>query len=58
MSRLTSTASTFSPFSSLEAAVRLTLRSLSAPAASEAALEVLEAEQTRIRTSARHWLLG
>jgi len=58
MARNAAAAPQVSTFSSLEAAVRLTLKSLSAPATSEHALEVLEAEQARIRNSSRHWLLG
>ena len=58
MNRRSIMATSFSPLSSLEAAVHLTLRTLSAPAATEPALEVLEAEQARIRSSGRHWLIG
>jgi len=58
MTRQTLTANAMAPFTSLEAAVRLTLRTLSAPAATDPALEMLEAEQARIRASSRHWLLG
>lgn len=58
MTRQTLTASALAPFSSLEATVRLTLRSLSAPSASDPVLAMLDAEQARIRATSRHWLLG
>jgi len=58
MNRHSITATAYSPLSSLEAAVRLTLRTLSAPTTPEPALEELEAEQARIRNSGRHWLIG
>lgn len=58
MTRQTLAASAFAPLSSLEATVRLTLRSLSAPSASDPAVALLEAEQARIRATSRHWLLG
>ena len=45
-------------WSSLESAVRLTLRSLSAPPAQASAFEELEGEQARIRRTSRHWLIG
>lgn len=45
-------------WSSLESAVRLTLRSLSAPPAQAPAFEELEGEQARIRRTSRHWLIG
>jgi hypothetical protein len=44
-------------WTSMEAAFRLTLRSLSAPAA-PSAFEEIEGEQSRIRRTSRHWLLG
>lgn len=45
-------------WTSLEAAVRLTLRSLAAPSAAPSAFEDIAGEQSRIRRSGRHWLLG
>ena len=59
MSRSTTApASSTSGWTSLESALRLTLNSLSAPSASASAFEALEGEQSRIRRSSRHWLLG
>lgn len=58
MTHQTLTASALAPFSSLGATVRLALRSLSAPSASDPALAMLDAEQARIRATSRHWLLG
>ncbi len=54
----TAPASSTSGWTSLESAVRLTLNSLSAPSGSASAFEALEGEQSRIRRSSRHWLLG
>jgi hypothetical protein len=45
-------------WTSMEAAFRLTLRSLSAPSAVPSAFEDIEGEQARIRRTSRHWLLG
>ena len=45
-------------WTSLEAAVRLTFRSLSAPSAAPSAHEDIAGEQSRIRSTSRHWLLG
>ncbi len=45
-------------WTSLESAVRLTLRSLSAPSAAPSTFEELEGEQARIRRTSRHWLAG
>ena len=59
MSRLFATMTPSPPlWSSLEAAVRQTLRSLSAPASDVSVFEALEGEQARIRQSSRHWLVG
>jgi hypothetical protein len=58
MSRRIAADTALSPLASIEAAVRLTLKTLSGPASSDPALEMLEAEQSRIRASGRHWLLG
>ena len=59
MSRLLSLATPSAPlWSSLEAAVRQTLRSLSAPASDVSVFEALEGEQARIRQQSRHWLVG
>lgn len=58
MTRQTLAASAFAPLSSLEATVRLTLRSLSATTSIDPALAMLDAEQARIRATSRHWLLG
>lgn len=41
-----------------ESAMRLTLRYLSAPSAAPSTYEELEGEQSRIRRTARHWLVG
>ncbi len=41
-----------------ENAVRLTLKTLSAPDQQSQMLEELEGEQARIRSTGRHWLLG
>jgi hypothetical protein len=45
-------------WNSLGAAVRQTIRSLSAPPNSSAAFEELKGEQTRIRQQSRLWLVG
>ena len=59
MTRSTTAPAASAPvWTSLESAVRLTLNSLSAPSASASAFEALEGEQSRIRRSGRHWLLG
>ena len=59
MSRLLATMTPSAPlWSSLEAAVRQTLRSLSAPASDVSVFEALDGEQARIRQSSRHWLVG
>lgn len=59
MSRLLTTAAPSAPlWTSLEAAVRQTLRSLTAPATDVSVFEALEGEQARIRQSSRHWLVG
>ncbi|MFN4142494.1 hypothetical protein [Aestuariivirga sp.] len=59
MSRpVTATATSASNWTSFETAMRLTLRSLSAPSSDPSAFEAIEGEQARIRRSGRHWLLG
>ncbi len=58
MTRLTATAPATPVWTSLEAAVRNTIRSLTAPAADTSVFEALEGEQSRIRQSSRHWLVG
>ena len=58
MSRLTATAPVTPVWTSLGAAMRQTLRSLTLPAADAVAFEALESEQARIRQSARLWLVG
>ena len=59
MSRLLSLATPSAPlWSSIDAAVRQTLRSLSAPATDVSVFERLEGEQSRIRQSGRLWLVG
>ena len=59
MSRLLSLATPSAPlWSSLDAAVRQTLRSLSAPATDISVFEAVEGEQARIRRQSRHWLVG
>lgn len=58
MTRHSLAATAPSPLSSIGAVVRLTLKSLTAPAVSNPDLEALEAEQARIRASSRLWLLG
>ncbi len=45
-------------WTSLEAALRQTLRSLTSTAAEASAVAALEGEQARIRQSSRMWLLG
>jgi len=56
--RIAAAAPSIPLWSSLESAVRLTLTSLSTPPASASAFEELEGEQSRIRRSGRHWLIG
>lgn len=58
MSRLLAAAPAAPLWTSLEAAVRSTLRSLTAPAAEASVFEALEGEQARIRQQSRHWLVG
>jgi hypothetical protein len=59
MTSRTASAVTHTPlWSSFESAIRLTLRSLSAPAACASTFEELDSEQARIRRSSRHWLIG
>ena len=58
MTRLTATAPSAPIWSSLESAVRQTIRSLTAPASEASVFEALEGEQARIRQSSRHWLVG
>lgn len=58
MTRQTLTASATSQLSGIETAIRSVFRSLSAPATSDPALEMLASEQTRIRATGRHWLIG
>ena len=59
MSRLLTTAAPSAPlWTSLEAALRNTLRSLTAPAADASVFEALDGQQARIRQSSRHWLVG
>jgi hypothetical protein len=59
MTYRTAPAATSTPlWNSLESAVRLTLRSLSASPASASAFEDIEGEQARIRRTSRHWLIG
>lgn len=58
MTRLTATAPAAPLWTSLEAAVRQTFRSLTAPAAEASVFEALDGEQARIRQSSRHWLIG
>lgn len=58
MTRLTATAPATPVWTSLEAAVRNTIRSLTAPAADASIFEALEGEQARIRQLGRHWLVG
>ena len=59
MSRLLTTAAPSAPlWTSLEAVVRQTLRSLAAPATDVSVFEALEGEQARIRQQGRHWLVG
>lgn len=58
MTRQTLTASALAPFSSIEATVRLALKSLSVTTSIDPALKMLDAEQARIRATSRHWLLG
>jgi hypothetical protein len=58
MNRLTATAPATPVWTSLEAAVRHTFRTLTAPAAEPSVFEALESEQARIRQSARMWLVG
>jgi hypothetical protein len=54
------TAATPSPslWASAESAIRMTLKTLSAPAAQISALEELDGEQARLRSTSRHWLIG
>ncbi len=59
MSRHTAVATpSVSLWASVENAVRLTFSSLRAPAGQMSALDVLDAEQARIRQNSRHWLVG
>ena len=59
MSRHSITASpSIGLWASVENTVRLTLKTLSAPSADAASLEMLEGEQARIRRTGRHWLIG
>lgn len=58
MSRLTATAPVTPVWTSLGAAMRQTLRSLTAPASENSVFQVLDSEQARIRQSSRHWLVG
>ncbi len=58
MSRLFAAAAPAPLWNSLEAAVRHTFRSLTAPAAEASVFEALESEQARIRQSSRMWLVG
>lgn len=58
MNRLTATAPATPLWNSLEAAVRNTFRTLTAPAAEASVFEALEGEQARIRQAARMWLVG
>lgn len=45
-------------WTSFESAMRLTVRSLSAPSATASTFEEIEGEQARIRRASRHWLIG
>lgn len=58
MARFLAAAAPAPLWNSLEAAVRQTFRSLTAPAAEASAFETLESEQARIRQSSRMWLVG
>lgn len=59
MSRHSITASpSIGLWASIENSVRVTLKTLSAPASDAVAMEMLEGEQARIRRTGRHWLIG
>lgn len=58
MTRLAATAPAIPVWTSLGSAVHQALRSLTAPAAEDSVFEALDAEQSRIRQSGRHWLVG
>ena len=59
MTRLLAAAAPSAPlWTSLESAVRHTLRALTAPVCEQSVFEALEGEQARIRQSSRHWLVG
>ncbi len=49
---------TASVWGSVETALRLTISTLRASARGDATLATLEAEQNRLRQTARHWLMG
>lgn len=58
MARLLAAAAPAPFWNSFEAALRHTLRSLTAPAAEASVFAALDGEQARIRQSSRHWLVG
>ena len=59
MTRLIAAAAAPAPlWNSFEAAVRQTVRSMTAPAAEASVFESLDREQARIRQSSRMWLVG
>ena len=58
MARYITSTPSVSLWASVESAVGLTLKSLSAPAPQERAPETFDDVQTEIRRTARHWLVG
>ena len=58
MTRLLAAAAPAPLWNSVEAAVRQTFRSMTAPAAEASVFAALDSEQARIRQSSRMWLVG
>ena len=58
MTRLIAAAAPAPLWSSFEAALRQTFRSMTVPAADASVFEALDREQARIRQSSRMWLVG